>query len=56
MTNHKHINVELDERNYDIIIGCNLLNEAGILIKAVIRSESVIIVTDKVVASCFNRH
>ena len=53
MTNHKHINVELDERNYDIIIGCNLLNEAGKLIKAVIRSENVIIVTDKIVAPLY---
>ena len=47
------INVSLGNRSYDIIIGTQLLNKAGDLIKSVIRSENVIIVTDTNVAPLY---
>lgn len=53
MTKHKCINVALGERSYDIIIGCKLLDEAGILIKPAIRGERIIIITDQNVAPLY---
>ena len=47
------INVPLDDRSYDIVIGSRLLDKAGKLIKAVIRSEKVIIITDTNVAPLY---
>ena len=53
MTKPECINVSLGNRSYDIIIGTQLLNKAGDLIKSVIRSENVIIVTDTNVAPLY---
>jgi 3-dehydroquinate synthase len=53
MTKFEAITVPLGDRSYDIIIGSELLNKAGSLIKSVIRSENVIIVTDTNVAPLY---
>jgi 3-dehydroquinate synthase len=55
MTRYECINVDLGERNYDIIIGSKLLNEAGILIKPIIRSGRAIIITDENIAPLYLR-
>jgi len=46
MPKYETLNVELGERSYDIHVGDGLLAEAGALIKPVIRSQRVIVVTD----------
>jgi 3-dehydroquinate synthase len=53
MTKFEYINVPLGDRSYDVIIGSQLLNKAGDLIKSVIRSKNVIIVTDTNVAPLY---
>jgi 3-dehydroquinate synthase len=53
MSNFETLKVELGERSYDIHIGSELLSQAGELIKPVIRSRRVIIVTDENVAPLY---
>jgi len=53
MSTFKTLKVELGERSYDIHIGSTLLGRAGELIKPVIRSDRVIIVTDENVAPLY---
>jgi 3-dehydroquinate synthase len=50
MSNFETLNVALGDRSYDIHVGSHLLENAGTLIKPVIRSNRVIVVTDENVA------
>ena len=53
MPKYETLNVELGERSYDIHVGDGLLAQAGALIKPVIRSQRVIVVTDENVAPLY---
>ena len=53
MPSHETLKVELAERSYDIYVGDGLLAEAGALIKPVIRSQRLIVVTDENVAPLY---
>tara|TARA_B100000315_G_scaffold186829_1_gene176352 strand:+ start:3899 stop:5017 length:1119 start_codon:yes stop_codon:yes gene_type:complete len=53
MPSYETLTVELGERSYDIHVGNGLLAEAGALIKPVIRSQRLIIVTDENVAPLY---
>ena len=50
MSAYETLKVELGDRSYDIHVGDGLLTEAGALIKPVIRSQRLIVVTDENVA------
>ena len=41
------VNVDLDHRSYDILIGDNLLSSAGDLIKSHLKAPRVAVVTDQ---------
>ncbi len=51
MSTNKILKVELGERGYDIVIGQNLINEAGEYIKKIARGGYVYVVTDENVAT-----
>jgi len=53
MTDFETLKVELGARSYDILVGSELLRQAGALIAPVIRSKRVIIVTDENVAPLY---
>ncbi len=53
MSAYETLKVELGDRSYDIHVGDGLLTEAGALIKPVIRSQRLIVVTDENVAPLY---
>ena len=50
MSGHRSLTVELGERSYDILVGTTVLASAGQLMRPLLRSDRVIIVTDENVA------
>ena len=50
MSKPRRLTVALDRRSYDIVIGSGLVDQAGALIRPVLRAPSAIIVTDANVA------
>jgi 3-dehydroquinate synthase len=50
VSGHEHLRVDLAERSYDILVGDDLLNQAGRYMAPVLRQKRVLIVTDDTVA------
>lgn len=46
MTDHQSLTVDLGDRSYDILIGTTVLAEAGKLMRPLLRSDRVIVITD----------
>ncbi len=53
MSDMQSLRVELGERSYDIMVGAELLADAGALIAPVLASRRVIIISDKTVAAAY---
>ena len=51
MGNREKLRIELAERSYDIWIGANLIQDSAEIILSLIRSNHIIIVTDKNIAN-----
>jgi 3-dehydroquinate synthase len=47
----EHLRLDLGARSYDIVVGGGLLDEAGALMRPVIRQPRVVVVTDETVAA-----
>ena len=55
MGNREKLRIELAERSYDIWIGANLIQDSAEIILSLIRSNHIIIVTDKNIANyCYD--
>lgn len=46
MTDHQSLTVDLGDRSYDILIGTTVLAEAGRLMRPLLKSDRVIVITD----------
>ena len=51
MTARERLGVALGSRSYDIILGAGLLEEAGVLMRPLVKSARAIVVTDRTVAA-----
>ena len=51
--NRETVRVELGPRSYDVLVGANLLREAGHLLAPVLPGRSTVVVTDRVVAELY---
>ncbi len=50
MSPHQSLRVELGDRSYDILIGTTVMAEAGKLMRPVLKSERVVVITDANIA------
>ena len=53
MTVYDSLSLELGERSYQILIGANLINDAGAFILPVLRQPRVVVITDENVAQLY---